>query len=109
MEFLRLNLGGLRCPDVMGRILKGLRLLEESDNQHLVIETVEPSVERDLRAAIFKEHSLTLRCMESSCETLTPEIKDNLIKNDPLLFHDDLEELTEKYTYLVSKIVACSS
>lgn len=105
MEFLRLNLGGLRCPDVMGRILKGLRLLEESDNQHLVIETVEPSAERDLKAAIFKEHGLTLRCIESQCEPLTPEIKAQLISDDPLLTYEDLNDVEVKYTHLISKVI----
>ncbi len=104
MDYLQLDLQGYRCPDVMQRVLAALRELNKSELSHLVIQTIEPSAERDVQAAISKEHADSLTLHETQVAPLSDARREEILTS-PLAFDsEDLKGADNEYVILVSKL-----
>lgn len=103
MEYIHLDLQGYRCPDVMQKVLSMLKVFAASDKPFALVRTIEPSAERDVKAALASEYSDSLHISETDARALTRERKEEILSSPQGFDEYDLDGVSTEFLILIAK------
>ncbi|MGR5159251.1 hypothetical protein [Vibrio owensii] len=102
MKHLLLDLEAHRCPSVMSKTRLFLKLFTTKSEKYAVLQTIEPSAERDLKALIAGEfpHLSLIDCQK---EVLTTQLRQTFLNSIQNFDEEDFSGCDSRFTYLIAK------
>jgi hypothetical protein len=61
MNLMKLELGQHRCPTAMRMVMEGVKHFSKAEDTHLLISTIEPSIDRDLTALLDRYPNMLIQ------------------------------------------------